>query len=146
MVTEFRSPSGLPKDHLALSQLAVVRQRKSGQLPRVDFDYRQIEFFRYANNLSGGNTGTRGKRRLERAPDLGIRQNDFDALRPADHMRIRHDVSALVDHKTGSDRPLPPDNRVGVAVVGFLEGAVARDQNLHHARGNSLDERVDRLV
>src|SRR2546429_9689988 len=58
----------------------------------VDFDYRQIEFFRYANNLSGGNTGTRGKRRLERAPDLGIRQNDFDALRPADHMRIRHEI------------------------------------------------------
>ena len=61
-------------------------------------------------------------------------------------MRIRHDVSALVDHKTGSDRPLPPDNRVRVAVLGLLEGTVARDQDLHHARGNSLDQRVHRLV
>src|SRR2546429_6136399 len=55
----------------------------------VDFDYRQIEFFRYANNLSGGNTGTRGKRRLERAPDLGRSEEHTSELQSRLHLVCR---------------------------------------------------------
>lgn len=139
-----RAPEG--KDHLALAQLAVVRQGKSRQFSRVHLDYRKIEFSRYANNLCANNAGTCGKRRLKRALDIGIRQNHLHALRPANHMRIRHDVPALVEHKTGSDGPLSANNRVRVGAVTFFERTVSRDQDLHRARRNSLDQRIHGLV
>ena len=58
---------------------------------------------------------------------------DFDALRAADHVGVGDDVAFGIDDYAGADGAAAADDHVGLAALAVFGGAVAGDQDLHHA-------------
>ncbi len=126
--------------------IAVRRERKRGELYVIDFEESDIDVPRDAHNASRNDVGACGEDGLQRAVYRSLGDHDLNALRSGDHVRIRDDVSGWIDHKSRADGALPSNDRRCAAAFAGLNRAVARNQNLHHAGRDFLDQGVDRLI
>ena len=134
------------KYDFSLAQFAIRSEWECGKRSCVDFDHCEIDLAGRSNNPRWYNRGSSRERGIHGPIGIRGRQHYLDPLRTLHHMRVGHNVAAGINHKSGADRPLPADQRVGVSVLTFFERAITGHQNLHHAGRNFPDQCIHGFV
>ena len=135
------------EDQLALADGIVVGERQGGQRVLVDFQKRQINLARHADNRRVNGASPLLDDRPHARFGAGLPgQDHLHASRIADHMGVRHDVAAAVDDDAGAHAPLTADDEIRVGARRLVDRPVARDHDLHDAPGYAADHRGDRPV
>ena len=73
-------------------------------------------------------------------------QNHLDSFLAADDMCIGDDISIGIDDGSRSDALLLSKDRTSFSMTFFIQGLEARDQYLHHTRGNLFDEGLHGII
>lgn len=74
------------------------------------------------------------------------RDDDFDAFRAADDVRVGDDVAAGINDDSGTDFSLTRDDEAGLIRIAGFGGAVSGDENLHDAGRDTIDEGFDGVI